>query len=259
MGAADIALVNLQVNMKDMAHLISRLHERGHAVIVMSTSESQADLLLCIEAGARGYLGRETGEAQLLAAIRVIASGRTYFCTSLNTPCRDAHSVHITRREREILELVASGATDREIANKLTISEHTVHSHLDRLRSKTGYRRRADLIRLALEQSVAGKPSYLGNSAHSMGLFCLLITNLGELRIELLQTLGGDVPNVLMSQLSSVLNFWGRWYEEQPHAKHRCRGSDLLLPSGWFVGYVTDRSKCSNTEDGSSPGHARGL
>lgn len=105
-----------------------------------------------IEAGARGYLSQQVEETELLTAIRTVASGRSYFSTGFGSQRPHGRSLHITDRERQILELVASGATDREIASKLNISEHTVHSHLDRLGSKTGCRRRADLIRLALQQ-----------------------------------------------------------------------------------------------------------
>ena len=59
-----------------------------------------------------------------------------------------------TRREREVLRLLAGGATDREIAGRLRISKHTVQSHLDRIGEKTGSRRRSDLTRIAIEQGL---------------------------------------------------------------------------------------------------------
>ena len=57
----------------------------------------------------------------------------------------------LTKRERELVSLVAAGFTDGQIAEKLFISIRTVRSHLDRIRDKTGARRRAELTRLALE------------------------------------------------------------------------------------------------------------
>jgi DNA-binding CsgD family transcriptional regulator len=60
----------------------------------------------------------------------------------------------LTARERELIRLVASGRTDAEIARQLVISIRTVWSHLDRIRAKTGCRRRADLTRLALQIGV---------------------------------------------------------------------------------------------------------
>jgi DNA-binding CsgD family transcriptional regulator len=60
-------------------------------------------------------------------------------------------SAQLTPRERELVTLVAQGSTDAQIAGQLSISIRTVRSHLDRIRDKTGCRRRADLTRLALE------------------------------------------------------------------------------------------------------------
>jgi len=57
---------------------------------------------------------------------------------------------NLSKRERELVDLVAEGLTDKEIAEKLFISIRTVRSHLDRIRDKTGARRRAELTRLAL-------------------------------------------------------------------------------------------------------------
>ena len=60
-------------------------------------------------------------------------------------------AAQLTRRERELVRLVAQGCTDAQIAGQLSISIRTVRSHLDRIRNKTGSRRRADLTRLALQ------------------------------------------------------------------------------------------------------------
>jgi DNA-binding CsgD family transcriptional regulator len=63
----------------------------------------------------------------------------------------------LTQREREVLALVAQGRRDQEIATDLHISIRTVRSHLDRIRDKTGHRRRADLTRLAIELGLVGR------------------------------------------------------------------------------------------------------
>ncbi|GHI04995.1 DNA-binding response regulator [Streptomyces cellostaticus] len=108
--------------------------------------------MTAIHAGARGYLDHDVEESELLTAIRTVACDRTYI--SANVTQLLGVNASITGRERQILELLAAGYTDREIARKLQISEHTVHSHLDRLRAKTGLRRRADLTRLALKHGM---------------------------------------------------------------------------------------------------------
>ncbi len=66
----------------------------------------------------------------------------------------DANPHGLSQREREILRLLAAGMTDRQIADHVTLSIRTVQSHLDRIRDKTGLRRRAELTRLALDSGV---------------------------------------------------------------------------------------------------------
>ncbi|MQY38147.1 hypothetical protein SRB17_61560 [Streptomyces sp. RB17] len=155
-GQAEVVLLNLRASVREICDLVARLHEKGRRVVVLSAAATQTDLVLFIEAGARGYVSQWAREEELLTALRAVAAGRSYFSTGFFGD----HDVHknpprITEREQQILHLVANGATDREIAAELNISEHTVHSHLDRLCSKTGYRRRADLTRLALRRGMA--------------------------------------------------------------------------------------------------------
>jgi DNA-binding CsgD family transcriptional regulator len=75
------------------------------------------------------------------------------FVTMLATPepAAPARQGRLSPRERELVTLVAQGRTDTQIAAQLYISVRTVRSHLDRIRDKTGCRRRADLTRLALQ------------------------------------------------------------------------------------------------------------
>ncbi|WP_208900136.1 response regulator transcription factor [Streptomyces incarnatus] len=155
-GEGDVVLLNLRVSVREICDQVARLHEKGRRVLVLSADATQTDLVLLIEAGARGHVSQWAGEKELLAALRTVASGRSYFSTNFFGDLDvQKNSPRITDREQQILRLVANGATDREIAAELNISEHTVHSHLDRLYSKTGYRRRADLTRLALQRGVA--------------------------------------------------------------------------------------------------------
>lgn len=146
-----IVLTSLRMSDQATSEQVAQLHQQGYAVIVVSTSEAQSDAVLCIRAGARGYLSRQTDDSELATAIRAVASGRSYFGTSLAGKGLPTAPPRITTREREILQLIAGGATDREIAIKLNITENTVHTHLERLGRKHGSRRRADLTRLALE------------------------------------------------------------------------------------------------------------
>ncbi|MFE5712547.1 LuxR C-terminal-related transcriptional regulator [Streptomyces sp. NPDC056501] len=163
-GAPGTAVINLRLATLDLARTVSRLCARGYAVIVVSAA-AHIDLAPAIRAGARGCLDSQAEQAELLSAMRAVAAGETYVPGPLAVHLLLA-PLHLTDREQEILGRVASGDTDREIAALLGISEHTVHSHLDRLRDKIGARRRADLTRFAIEYSLVPPTPGRGRSAH---------------------------------------------------------------------------------------------
>ena len=149
--AAQVVLLDLRLPGLTGAAAVAHLYTRGQTVLVVSASEAPADVVDAIGAGARGYLSKQAEEAEIVGAIRTVAEGRTYVSATLAAYLLQA-PIHISEREREILELVAGGETDQDIAELLQVSIRTVHSHLDRIRNKTGSRRRADLTRFALQR-----------------------------------------------------------------------------------------------------------
>ncbi|MFI6417316.1 LuxR C-terminal-related transcriptional regulator [Streptomyces sp. NPDC050842] len=161
---AELAVLNLRLATLELARTVSRLCAHGYAVVVVSAA-AHIDLATAIRAGARGCLDSQTEQAELLSAVRTVAAGEIYVPGPLAVHLLHA-PLHLTDREREILGRVASGDTDREIAVLLGISEHTVHSHLDRLRDKIGARRRADLTRFAIEYSLVPPTPGRGRSTY---------------------------------------------------------------------------------------------
>lgn len=149
---AEVVLMDLQLSAPRLAAAVTELRERGHSVIVVSSSP-QTDAVQVIRAGASGYLIRQAEADELLMAIRAVGSGRSY--VSAPARCLMEEPPRFTDREVDVLRLLADGATDHEIARRLGISKHTVHSHLDRIGEKAGTRRRFDLSRLAIEQGIA--------------------------------------------------------------------------------------------------------
>lgn len=150
---AEVVLLDLHLPGLSGAAAVTHLCARGHSVLVVSASEAPADVIEAIGAGARGYLTKQAEEAEIVGAIRAVAEQRTYVSATLASYLLQA-PIRITEREREILELVAGGETDQDIAKLLQLSVRTIHSHLDRIRNKTGSRRRADLTRFALERGI---------------------------------------------------------------------------------------------------------
>ncbi len=149
----DLHLPGIQGS-EGVAHVV----DRGHRVIVVSAAGAADDVIDAVAAGAAGYLTKDADADDIRRAIRAVANGQTYVSPTLasylinaSRQRSEALEHQLTPRELEILSLVASGETDRDIARQLFISITTVYSHLDRIRDKTGARRRAQLTRLYME------------------------------------------------------------------------------------------------------------
>jgi DNA-binding NarL/FixJ family response regulator len=162
----DLVILDLGLPGMHGADAVRHVCERGALVLVVSAEGSQSDVLDAIAAGASGYLTKSAEPHEITAAVHVVASGETYVSPTLAAYLlRASKQDHasgphaLTAREREILALVAAGERDSDIAEQLFISVRTVRSHLDRIRDKTGRRRRADLTRLAVEQGIVAPES----------------------------------------------------------------------------------------------------
>jgi DNA-binding NarL/FixJ family response regulator len=158
-NGVDVVLLDLHLPDGSGAQAVSQVKARGPAILVVSASDDRQTVIDAIGAGANGYLPKSSLPDEISTATIVVAGGGTYVSPVLAAYLlrneRDQPSEYelLSTRESEILSLLSEGETDAEIAEKLFISVRTVHSHLDRIRDKTGRRRRADLTRLALEQS----------------------------------------------------------------------------------------------------------
>ncbi|ALG07223.1 LuxR C-terminal-related transcriptional regulator [Kibdelosporangium phytohabitans] len=137
----------------------------GHRVLVLSAYSGRAEVLGAMAAGASGYLSKDSDGVEILHAVRLIAGGNSYVSPMLAAhvldalPGRDSGLViELSARERQVLSLVAAGERDQDIAEALDISIRTVRSYLDRIRDKTGQRRRPELTRYAIEKGVAYVP-----------------------------------------------------------------------------------------------------
>lgn len=127
-------------------------------VLVLSTYDSGADILRAVEAGATGYLLKDAPREELFRAIRAAARNKP-----LLAPEVAAHLMERVRwpsdevlsgRETEVLELVAKGKSNRDIAGELWISEATVKSHLLRIYDKLGAADRASAVAAAMKRGI---------------------------------------------------------------------------------------------------------
>ena len=126
-------------------------------VLVVTNYDTDADILGAIEAGAVGYLLKDAPAQEVLAAVRSTAEGDSALSpiaadrlmTRVRTP-----RTSLTPRELEVLQLVAAGASNRQIGQDLMLSEATVKSHLVHIYDKLGVRSRTSAVAAAREQGV---------------------------------------------------------------------------------------------------------
>ena len=136
---------------------IKRTMEKPPHVLVVTNYDTDADILGAIEAGALGYLLKAAPPEELLAAVRSAAEGDSTLSPTvanrLMTRVRTPRT-SLTPRELEVLKLVASGSSNREIGRTLLLSEATVKSHLVHIYDKLGVRSRTSAVAAARKQGV---------------------------------------------------------------------------------------------------------
>jgi DNA-binding NarL/FixJ family response regulator len=134
----------------------------GTKVVVLTTYETDADIVRAVEAGATGYLLKDTGLADLIAAIRAAARGETVLGPAvagrLVSRLRQPPAEPLSSRETEVLALVAAGRTNAEIGRALHISEATVKTHLLRAFAKLGVSGRTAAVTKAIELGMLPAP-----------------------------------------------------------------------------------------------------
>ncbi|MGP9782499.1 DNA-binding response regulator [Arthrobacter sp. MYb211] len=126
-------------------------------VLVLTTYDTESDILKSLEAGALGYLLKDTPPAQLFAAVRSVARGETVLAplAAATLVKRNANSApQITAREVDVLELLAEGKSNKEIAKSLFVSEGTVKSHLAHIYAKLQTDSRAGAVAAAIAQRI---------------------------------------------------------------------------------------------------------
>jgi DNA-binding NarL/FixJ family response regulator len=154
----DVVLMDLRMPGTDGVAATSRIlaADPSARVVVLTTYETDADILRAVEAGAAGYLLKDAPPADVANAIRAAARGETVLAPSvaarLVTHVRQPQRESLSAREVEVLRLVARGLTNAEIGRRLYISEATVKTHLLRLFGKLGVSDRTAAVTTAIER-----------------------------------------------------------------------------------------------------------
>ncbi len=155
-----VVLIDLRMPRMDgvsAIQAISAKHPEIHQ-LVLTTYDSDSDILRAIEAGATGYLLKDTPREELFHAIRSAAMGKSYLspvvATRLVRQMRRPEETPLSERELDVLRLVAEGASNKEIAHRLHISETTVKTHLLHIFAKLEVGDRTQAVTVAIQRGI---------------------------------------------------------------------------------------------------------
>jgi DNA-binding NarL/FixJ family response regulator len=168
----DVVLMDLRMPRCDGVEATRRLRESDSStkVIALTTYADDRDVLGALRAGARGYLTKDAGAAEIQRAIEAVMSGEAAIDPAVQHHVvaavvagagpgaaaeLDALPDGLTQREVEVLALIAAGRTNAEIAEALTVTKATVKSHVNHIFTKTGVRDRAQAVAYAYRKGLA--------------------------------------------------------------------------------------------------------
>lgn len=159
----DIVLLDLKMPDQDGLAVLGALGQAAGSVraIVLTASEDERDYVEAVRRGARGVVLKQAATARLLEGIRKVHRGEMWIdqrvaADMLRASSRPAPGELLTGREQEIVTLVAQGFRNKEMAEKLSISEQTVKNHLHAIYDKLGVSDRLELALYALHHRLAG-------------------------------------------------------------------------------------------------------
>ena len=163
-AAPDVLLLDVRMPRVTGLEVLERLGEPRPPTLVLTTFDDAELLLRSVRAGARGFLNKDVSLDELVAAIRALARGDTWFQPALTASLRrgiearpyDATPAaeRLTDRERDVLRLMAGGYSNREIADVLTTAEGTVKNQVSSILGKLGVRDRTRAVLKAIETGV---------------------------------------------------------------------------------------------------------
>ena len=153
----DVILMDINLPDKSGIDLCKEVKEKYPAIFILglSTFNQQSFIEKMIGSGASGYVIKNATQQELMEAIHTVVKGKEYLsfdaAVALRKPDTQNNTPVITRREKEVLELITEGMTNNEIARQLFISSTTVDTHRKNLLSKLRAKNTASLVRIATQ------------------------------------------------------------------------------------------------------------
>lgn len=167
----DVILMDLSMpNLNGFEAIFQIRRKRPQAkILVLTVHTNEEYVYKSLKAGALGYLVKDSAASELVGAVRAVAGGRPYLSPAISKGVVDRITSpedmltegspyeSLTPREREILQLIGEGKNYQEIADTLNVSYKTVENHRAHIVEKLGLRKRAQLVRYAMEMGITGE------------------------------------------------------------------------------------------------------
>jgi DNA-binding NarL/FixJ family response regulator len=153
----DILLVDLRMPNLDGISLIQEVRRRNDCVriIVLTSYETDEDIYRAVRAGVQGYLLKDAPEQELLNAVIAVHGGRSYFPAHIASRLAERlQRSTLSSRELEVLEMLAKGLTNKQIATALGISSHTIRCHVANITSKLDVNDRTEAVTIAIHYGI---------------------------------------------------------------------------------------------------------
>jgi two-component system response regulator NreC len=166
---ADVYVLDISMPLLNGVETTDRLIQMNpqSKVIILSMHDDRTFVERALACGAKGYVTKESAAEELIHAIREVWKDRFFlspkisryivqgFLRRRNSPSQRSSAEELTRRERQVLQLIAEGFSNKDIARELTLSLNTVHVHRNNLMRKLDLHKQADLIRYAVNAGLA--------------------------------------------------------------------------------------------------------
>jgi DNA-binding NarL/FixJ family response regulator len=161
-NTADVVLMDISMPGMDGVELCAVMKEKYPGIMILGLSTFNQGLYIkkMVENGASGYILKNSSKEELIKAIHAVQDGHIYFSGEVGMALQEYQKSSmkelpvLTAREKEVLELIAEGYTNPQIAEKIFLSPFTVDSHRKNLLAKLGVKNTACLIRLAVEKKM---------------------------------------------------------------------------------------------------------
>lgn len=154
----DVLLMDINLPGKSGIELCKEVNEKFPSVFILglSTFNQQSFIQKMMDNGASGYLLKNATQEELMEGITTVAKGKTFLSDEASHSLRkeETNNIVLTRREKEVLELIANGMTNTEIAQKLFVGVTTVDTHRKNLLIKFNAKNTATVIRMATQMQL---------------------------------------------------------------------------------------------------------